>query len=101
MHCLLNLVFVQSTMLCQAWTQTPPGLFQHIMGLVLPYLTVVSNIEGSHALHYLLSSFTFQATLPVAEQLISMSPAEELDEHGPPIFPMLTKIATQPHLAQL
>ncbi|KAK2944398.1 hypothetical protein BLNAU_20700 [Blattamonas nauphoetae] len=49
-------------------------LHQHILGLALPcYTGGISNTEGIHVLHSLLSSYQFQATLPVAEQLISMT----------------------------
>ncbi|KAK2957247.1 hypothetical protein BLNAU_7841 [Blattamonas nauphoetae] len=70
-----------------------PALRQHIMGLVLPYLTsIASDAVGIHALHSLLSSFPVQDTLPVAEQLVFMSPVPGSDEHGHPFYPMLQRI---------
>ncbi|KAK2963889.1 hypothetical protein BLNAU_966 [Blattamonas nauphoetae] len=60
-----------------------PSLHQHILGLALPcYTGGISNTEGIHVLHSLLSSYQFQATLPVAEQLISMSLVIGLNEHA-------------------
>ncbi|KAK2950044.1 hypothetical protein BLNAU_14966 [Blattamonas nauphoetae] len=46
------------------------------------YTGGISNTEGIHVLHSLLSSYQFQATLPVAEQLISMSLVIGLNEHA-------------------
>ncbi|KAK2941571.1 hypothetical protein BLNAU_23517 [Blattamonas nauphoetae] len=84
---------VKSTVQCEARTPIHPtsreylyrfpSLHQHILGLALPcYTGGISNTEGIHVLHSLLSSYQFQATLPVAEQLISMSLVIGLNEHA-------------------